>query len=154
MSYLPPSGIPLKDYKYAEIVVTNVMNSLVIQLNFIMSRYVPFGKSCVDASEDRGNYLAGILPITWCVDSYTYWSSLHTVNLIYFQASDGWTYCWTVDGYVSTAPVDIVQYQQRVSCPFRPVVKGFYRLSDQGTDGRHGNDQYFHRGRGFKLNVN
>lgn len=57
--------------------------------------------SCVQASENRGMYLAPHLPQNWTITSYTHYTGLHTFNVIYFTASNGKTYYWRVDNYVA-----------------------------------------------------
>jgi len=62
--------------------------------------------SCVDSARDRAELIANYLPDDrWAVGSFTYAGhSLHTFNVISYNAKDGKTYYWKVDTYFHFRP--------------------------------------------------
>jgi hypothetical protein len=82
---------------------------------FEWTLYVPYGKSCGEAAQDRGAYIANYLPSNWYVDTYAWSSGLHIANVVYFQAADRYFYCWVLDGYGYPVTDDLLSFLCRTS---------------------------------------
>lgn len=118
---------------------------------FHFTRYVPLGKSCVDAAYDRGKYLAESLPTNWVIDAYTWKNKAHTANVMWFQSSNSKIYAWYVDDY---APIGLTILGGGLA-----NLKYVYYLGtgipnslyNYVGDNRHGGNSFKFYGQGFKM---
>lgn len=105
-----PDDMPEQDKQAAQKVVDNIYWLLMRANSFTVIDFVPQGQSCVEASYARSRFVAEYIPSNWFIDSYTWRSGLHTSNVMYFRAQDGYYYCWSVDGYAPPVTQDNVTY--------------------------------------------
>ena len=98
VAYLPdvPSGMDAATLRYTENRLGVVHEGLVKRgWDFSVTTHVPAGKSCVEASESRGRFIAGLLSDRWEVFCCTVSAGTHTFNVVKFQ-----NHHWIVDSYV------------------------------------------------------
>ncbi|HVS37949.1 MAG TPA: hypothetical protein VMS17_20485 [Gemmataceae bacterium] len=87
--YEEPIGVDAATKAYLDETVQKVYDALNQSgSRFSMSTYVPKGKACVQATEARGEYIAGYLPPTWTVLSYTV-DLPSTMLQNYFETKEG-----------------------------------------------------------------
>ncbi len=96
--YLPDvsSTMDAASFKSAEAALAVVHQKLVAQgWTYSLPNYVPYGKSCVEASDSRAPFIASLLPSDWEVFSCTVSSGTHTFNVVCFKGN-----YWLVDSYL------------------------------------------------------
>lgn len=89
---------------------------------FGITQHVPAGKSCVEASEKRGSFIASLLSNKWQVFSYTVSAETHTFNVVRYDDHRQIHY-WIIDSYLivyikyvgSSPPVGMTQTPQSKS---------------------------------------
>jgi hypothetical protein len=98
VAYLPdtPSGMDAATLKLTEDALLVVHQGLVKRgWDFSITTHVPAGKSCVEASESRCRFIAGLLSDKWEVFSCTVSAGTHTFNVVKYQ-----NHHWIVDSYL------------------------------------------------------
>jgi hypothetical protein len=98
LAYLPdvPSSMDAASFKSAEDALAVVHTNLIAHSwDYAVTNHVPYGKSCVEASESRGPFIAGLLSSEWEVFSCTVSAGTHTFNVVRFKGN-----YWIVDSYV------------------------------------------------------
>jgi hypothetical protein len=99
------SGLSADELAMANAAVRALESSLKQSGGLFSSRnYVVFGKSCVQAAEDRGLYVSSALPTAFTIISVTHVTKLHTYNAMFFRSQSGASHYWLFDTYVFGIP--------------------------------------------------
>lgn len=118
-SYFPsdePNSLDAPTLKSVNDTLMGVHQKLVEKgSEYSILKHVPFGKSCVEASEKRAAFIASLLSNQWEVLSCTVNIMTHTFNIVKFK-----NHIWIVDSYVivyikyvgTSLPADIIMTPQ------------------------------------------